>query len=152
MEPTWKIDSIAVALLVVAAIPWLGEIFESIDLPGGTGIKYRLEKVEGRAEDVAGQVAKLGDLLPLVLPDDLFVHLKNLSNHRTRPYYGNEPLQLNLRRLRGMRLIESLPGKYLSRLPEGEFDLADWVDLSETGREWIATAAKLDRERASLPD
>ena len=39
--PDLAIDTVAVALLALAALPWLGEILESVDLPGGGGWKYR---------------------------------------------------------------------------------------------------------------
>ncbi|WP_086852331.1 hypothetical protein [Amycolatopsis kentuckyensis] len=39
--PGLKIDAITVLLLVVALVPWLGELLESIELPGGWKVKYR---------------------------------------------------------------------------------------------------------------
>jgi hypothetical protein len=39
--PALKVDAIALALLALAALPWLGEILESLDGPGGWKVKYR---------------------------------------------------------------------------------------------------------------
>ncbi|MEV6826642.1 hypothetical protein [Amycolatopsis sp. NPDC051102] len=39
--PGLKIDAITVLLLVVALVPWLGDLLESIELPGGWKVKYR---------------------------------------------------------------------------------------------------------------
>lgn len=39
--PGLKIDAITVLLVVVALVPWLGELLESIELPGGWKVKYR---------------------------------------------------------------------------------------------------------------
>jgi hypothetical protein len=39
--PGLKIDAITVLLIVVALVPWLGELLESIELPGGWKVKYR---------------------------------------------------------------------------------------------------------------
>jgi hypothetical protein len=39
--PDLEIDTVAVALLALAALPWLGDILESVNLPGGGGWKYR---------------------------------------------------------------------------------------------------------------
>jgi hypothetical protein len=56
--PKMQIDGTTVALLVVAMLPWLGSIFESLELPGGTKIKYR-EQLEQVKED-ARKVGLLG--------------------------------------------------------------------------------------------
>ena len=158
VEPTWKIDSIAIALLVVAALPWLGESLESIDLPGGGGVRYRtrLENVEVKAAHVEGQVAELREIFPLLLPGNLLVHLKNLAAHKTKPYWGNEPFKDQLRALRGMQLIELLPqrtseGKGIGSIPNGEFDLADWVRLTGDGHKWLARADEIEKQQARLP-
>lgn len=39
--PGLRIDAITVLLLVVALVPWLGDLLESIELPGGWKVKYR---------------------------------------------------------------------------------------------------------------
>lgn len=36
-----KVDGVVVAMLVVALLPWLGSVFESLELPGGWKVKYR---------------------------------------------------------------------------------------------------------------
>ncbi|HEY6003424.1 MAG TPA: hypothetical protein VIV57_11170, partial [Anaeromyxobacter sp.] len=46
------VDVISVVLLGVAILPWLGDIFESIDLPGGGGVRFR-ERVKAAGEVVA---------------------------------------------------------------------------------------------------
>ncbi|WP_233223832.1 hypothetical protein [Amycolatopsis sp. CA-128772] len=39
--PGSKIDASMVLLIVVALVPWLGQLLESIELPGGWKVKYR---------------------------------------------------------------------------------------------------------------
>lgn len=39
--PRLRIDAITVALLAIAVAPWLGGLFESIELPGGWTLRYR---------------------------------------------------------------------------------------------------------------
>lgn len=54
--PDVKIDVVVVALLAIAAVPWLGEILESFDLPGGGSVKYRdLRRRIREAENAATQ-------------------------------------------------------------------------------------------------
>jgi hypothetical protein len=55
-EPGWHVDSIVVTLLAIAVVPWLGDIFESIDTPFG-GVKYR--DLERRLDDVRGATESL---------------------------------------------------------------------------------------------
>jgi hypothetical protein len=58
VAPNLKIDAITVLLLVVALLPWLGELLESIELPGGWKLQYRAlaDKVE-ETEQQASQAA-----------------------------------------------------------------------------------------------
>ncbi|GAA0937428.1 hypothetical protein GCM10009575_049290 [Streptomyces rhizosphaericus] len=50
LAPDLKIDSVTVALLVVAVVPWLRDLLDSIELPGGFRLEYAKE-VERRIED-----------------------------------------------------------------------------------------------------
>src|ERR1035441_2316540 len=52
-HPDWAIDGKTVALLVIAILPWLGSIFESVELPGGWKVRYRdLKNAEIEAEKI----------------------------------------------------------------------------------------------------
>ncbi|WP_329560914.1 hypothetical protein [Kitasatospora sp. NBC_01266] len=61
LRPDLKIDTITVVLLVVALLPWLGTLIESIEFPGGGKVQYRqlrAETAEARHEaDEARQEA-----------------------------------------------------------------------------------------------
>jgi hypothetical protein len=70
VRPGLRIDGTTVVLLAVAVVPWLGELFDSIELPGGTKLQYRqlAERVEaaeersaeaGRAADDASRTARI---------------------------------------------------------------------------------------------
>lgn len=51
--PGVTIDSITVAMVVVAIIPWLAPLMKSVELPGGTKIEFReFEKAQEKAEKV----------------------------------------------------------------------------------------------------
>lgn len=54
--PALKIDAITVLLLVVALLPWLGGLLESVELPGGYKLQYRalaakVEQTDQRAAE-----------------------------------------------------------------------------------------------------
>ncbi|MFI6038511.1 hypothetical protein ACIBBD_31130 [Streptomyces sp. NPDC051315] len=55
--PDLKIDTITVLLLVAAAAPWLGEVFDSIELPGGPRLEYR--RLESRIEAAEERTTRL---------------------------------------------------------------------------------------------
>jgi hypothetical protein len=55
--PDLKIDTITVMLLVVAVVPWLGEVFDSIELPGGPRLEYR--RLEHRIEAAEERTTRL---------------------------------------------------------------------------------------------
>ncbi|MGW2899290.1 hypothetical protein ACWDAO_33065 [Streptomyces sp. NPDC001212] len=70
VEPGLKIDAVTAVLLAVAVVPWLGALFDSIELPGGTKFQYkrlvdRIEAAEersaraGHAADDASRTARL---------------------------------------------------------------------------------------------
>ncbi|MEW1636060.1 hypothetical protein AB0469_18525 [Streptomyces sp. NPDC093801] len=57
VEPDVRIDGATLALAAIAVVPWLGALFESIELPGGAKFQYRrleerLEAAEQQAESV----------------------------------------------------------------------------------------------------
>lgn len=70
VKPDLKIDAVTAVLLAVAVVPWLGALFDSIELPGGTKFQYkqlvdRIEAAEehsaraGHAADDASRTARL---------------------------------------------------------------------------------------------
>ena len=57
LRPTWAIDAITLALLVIALLPWLAPIFKSLEFPGGWKVEFQeLQKAAARAEE-AGLLA-----------------------------------------------------------------------------------------------
>ncbi|MFJ9936823.1 hypothetical protein ACIRSJ_27320 [Streptomyces virginiae] len=57
LDPTLEIDGTTLALAAIAVVPWLGDLFESIELPGGTKLQYRqlqerIDATEQRTQEV----------------------------------------------------------------------------------------------------
>ncbi|MFB6478820.1 hypothetical protein ACFCXF_20855 [Streptomyces virginiae] len=53
--PDVKIDGITLVLAAIAVVPWLGDLFESIELPGGTKLQYlqqRMDETEQFTQEV----------------------------------------------------------------------------------------------------
>jgi hypothetical protein len=70
--PHLKLDGIVVALLVVALLPWLGAVFESLELPGGWKVKYReiqrqLDETQAKTQKATGAAASASQKAELAL-------------------------------------------------------------------------------------
>ncbi|MFE9466891.1 hypothetical protein ACFYNW_25105 [Streptomyces virginiae] len=57
VNPALEIDGTTLALAAIAVVPWLGDLFESIELPGGTKLQYRrlqerIDATEHRTQEV----------------------------------------------------------------------------------------------------
>ncbi|MBK6850313.1 MAG: hypothetical protein IPG93_01555 [Burkholderiales bacterium] len=50
--PDIKLDSITIALMVIALAPWLQPLFKSIELPGG--LKLELQEIKQEVQNIAG--------------------------------------------------------------------------------------------------
>jgi len=66
--PDVEIDAVTVVLLAVAAVPWLGPIFKSIELPGGWKFEYQVQQIREQVEKVERRV---GDVERLVFTGDV---------------------------------------------------------------------------------
>jgi hypothetical protein len=111
---------------------------------------YKLEMLEQirerqvRTEDLLKNVTS--KLLPLLLPEAERSHLMNLDRGHTNGYTGGDPVQAELRRLISVGLLEKKRGKHLSDLKSGyKFDLADYVELTPLGVQWIKTIRDIER-------
>lgn len=67
--PAASIDAVTVALLVIAALPWLGAVFRAIEFPGGGRVEYQeFERVRKSAQE-AGLLAQQAQPQVLTLMD-----------------------------------------------------------------------------------
>ena len=67
-----KFDGVVVAMLVVALLPWLGSVFESLELPGGWKLQYRemqqqLEKTHAQSQQAIGAAASASQKVDFAL-------------------------------------------------------------------------------------
>ncbi|HEX3537894.1 MAG TPA: toll/interleukin-1 receptor domain-containing protein [Stellaceae bacterium] len=76
-------------------------------------------------------------------------HLINLHRGRTAKYEGQGALREELRRLRGLNLVQMKPGKTVAEIVDGrKVDLAQWLELTELGRswaEWLSASSETQR-------
>ncbi len=90
LVPRLALDTITLVLVAVAALPWLGPVFESVELPGGWGFKYRQlkrqqQEVSRRLDRVQERVKKVEQFVqfsPAVSPD-----LAERLNSELKPFH-----------------------------------------------------------------
>ena len=81
--------------------------------------------------------------LPMLVPEPERKHLLNFAHCNTQGYKGRGSLRSELRHLRSIELIRSCSGRHIGDLKAGDVhDLADFVELTDLGRQWVAKLEK----------
>ncbi len=123
---------IGLAAIVILARPQLVRNIQIFEL--GT-LKVQLRDLQGKQVDQKKELDELRFTLTLLVTDNERKHLENLDAGSTYPYYKNDGLQAELRRLRSIGLITSK--HFISEMPD-EFDLHKWgVELTPYGTEYL---------------
>jgi hypothetical protein len=101
-------------------------------------LKFELiEKLRERQDKQEERLADIALILPLLLPEREVKHVRNLWAHTTAGYKGNHFLRTEVRRLRSIGLLTMKEGRKVSDMKDdAEFDLANYVGLTELGRRW----------------
>jgi hypothetical protein len=90
--------------------------------------------------------------LSLAVPEPEQKHLANLAAGRTKGYQSNGYVRSELRHLVSMGLLEKLPGRHVGDMKSGGiYDLAEFVTLTENGRQWVAKTAAPRSQRQAAP-
>jgi hypothetical protein len=137
----------AISLITVVAALLLGLLFIAPEALARIKILqiqgFKLEMLEKIKEKQAEQDDKLDDIalvLPLLLSKAERKHLVNLSEGKTKDYQGSHAVRSELRRLRSVRLIRSLPDRHISELKDDspeKFDIANILQLTNLGKRWV---------------
>ena len=101
-------------------------------------LKFELiEKLRERQDKQEERLADIALVLPLLLPNREVKHIRNLWAHTTAGYTGNHDLRTELRRLRTIGLLTMKENRKVAEMKDNaEFDLANYVGLTELGRRW----------------
>ena len=125
--------------LIACAMILRPEMLDRLARFEGLGFKVELQRIQ---EDLY----RLDLIVPLLFRDGERKHLHNLLGGETKNYRGGGVLRDELRRLRAIGLIKSLPDRPVADLHTNtEFDLAEWVQLTDFGRYWAQRLEKLGR-------
>ncbi|WP_141699122.1 hypothetical protein [Candidatus Thiosymbion oneisti] len=149
-----QIDAVHLGMIVLAAIVLVMLLrprsLERLKLLEISGFKLEmLEKVKERQVEQANLLDGISLMLPLLLPETERKHLFNLDRGRTKGYKGNSVLRAELRRLRSIRLLRMRPGRYVGHMTSGmEFDLANYVELTDLGEQWVRRIKQIEKSDA----
>jgi hypothetical protein len=81
----------------------------------------------------------MGLMLSVLIPEPEQKHLLNIASGKTKGYTGRGSLRSELRHLRSIGLIRKRADRHIGELKsEGVYDLADILELTDLGRQWVA--------------
>jgi hypothetical protein len=81
----------------------------------------------------------MGLMLSVLIPEPEQKHLLNIASGKTKGYTGRGSLRSELRHLRSIGLIRKRADRNIGELKsEGVYDLADILELTDLGRQWVA--------------
>jgi hypothetical protein len=104
-----------------------------------------IEKIRERQDMQEERLADIQLILPLLLPDKEVRHIKNLFARATGGYRGSHPVRTELRRLASIGLLSRKVDRSIAELKDGaDFDLGDYVELTELGRRWAVRLQEIE--------
>lgn len=132
-------DLIAIAIVVIAiGILIQPEALSNIQEFGIGGVsvkmKTQLQNLKNTQENQKKELEDLRFTLDMLVTNSERKHLENLLAGSTSNYNRNEWLQAELRRLRTIGLIKSK--RFIFEMPD-EFDLSEWVELTDRGYDYL---------------
>ncbi len=138
-----KVDGTAALLLAIAVLPWLSDLLDTLELPGGW--KFHFRHIEQEQTKQRQLLEQLQLAFRLLLKDSELQHLKNLAGtapmplHRdyTTPMYEEE-----LRRLKALHLIEGSVGNFMKI---GD-DAHKHLKLTSEGIRYLQFMAEQDKD------
>ncbi len=141
-----KIDSVNLALIALGVLGIVlslrPDVFDRLKHFEMAGVK--LDMLENRLQDIAL-------VLPLLLQEAERKHLINLASGQTAGYNGWQPLRIELRRLRSLKLIRMRGDHRVGEIEDGWiFDLGKYVELTELGERWVRRIREIEERDVPL--
>jgi hypothetical protein len=148
LRPEIKIDSVTVALFVVALMPWVSSFIDTASLPGGWKLSFRkIEKTIEEQEEVIAQQRKIiDDLVVFKMAWFLFDLLKGIyyaqKKNEEYPFSKDKDHIKNLTFLRDNGYIEIIGIRKLS----DNDNLARLIKLTPIGSAYVEIRERRERE------
>jgi hypothetical protein len=137
-----RFDGTAAGLLAIAVLPWLADLLDTLELPGGWKVNFRNIKREQMEQRM--QLEQLQLAVRLLLTDAELLHLKNLAGVAPMPLHRedwttkNKTYETELRRLRALGLIKGSVGDYFRA---GD-DAHKHLQITEDGIKYLRARAE----------
>jgi hypothetical protein len=143
-----RVDSTAALLLVIGALPWLAELLNTLELPGGWKVSFR--DIKREQTEQREQLEQLQLAVRLLLTEHELRHLRELASQNPLPLHRgdwtNKNYEMELRRLRALGLIEGSVGDYF-RVGD---DAHKHLRITQEGIKYLQ--ARADQEAQVQPD
>jgi hypothetical protein len=143
-----RVDGTAALLLVIGVLPWLAELLDTLELPGGWKVNFRDIKKEQTEQ--RQQLEQLQLAVRLLLTEHELRHLRELASKNPMPLHRgdwtNRNYETELRRLRALGLIRGSVGDYFRA---GD-DAHKHLQITEEGVKYLQ--ARTDQEAQVQPD
>ena len=137
-------DTITIALLIVAILPWIEFIVSSAEFPGGWRVQFRELKAETTKlqKEVESTRRRIDDLVITSISPRTLGNLAKIASGNFKPYFLGTGLSRELTYLENIGYI-SFKCKGIDDIPQNghepkELNLADFVQITPFGEEYIA--------------
>ncbi len=111
-------------------------------------LRDQLRELQDTQKDHSNDLDEIRFVLETLVTADELRHLKNLGKGTTSNYERKDSLQAELRRLRSIGLIKTK--RYIAQMPD-RFDLAEWVELTDRGADYLRRVEKSGSTSAATP-
>lgn len=144
-------DTVVVALLLIAVVPWLSSIIDTLELPGGAKVEFRRvkEQVKEQEKRLDAQQAVINQLVVFSMSFFIFTHLKHIY-HKTRDggeylFRQNDAMSSDLRFLRDHGYMEHFN---VGDLKDGQ-NLVGHLRLTPVGNFLVCVREQLEKQQSS---
>jgi hypothetical protein len=139
-----RVDGTAAVLLAIGILPWLANLLDTLELPGGW--KFHFRNIEAEQALQRNQLAQLQLAVRLLLTDNELRHLKELAGTDPLPLHRgdwtNKIYETELRKLRALGLIKGSIGDYFRA---GD-DAHKHLQITEEGIKYLQARAQQDAQ------
>ena len=151
IPPQRKLVGADVAILLVgvliAAVLLQPEILDRLTHFKLGSLEFELQQLQKNQKTQENELNDVRFALTLLLQDRERGHLANLKTGATQNYIGNHDLRSELRRLRTLGLLANIGDRKVAEIKDGQkIDLANFVQLTERGRQYLDKLGEGDQE------
>jgi hypothetical protein len=134
------------AIVALAVLPWLAELIETAELPGGW--KFSFRELSSNQMQLANEVEALRFVIAHFLPITEVEHLRAIAEQRpinfdvsatTADVFAGE-----LRHLRSLGMLVGRPDKRIADLRSTGGNVHDYLTLSEAGAIYLKLRAAIE--------